>query len=242
MSNYFKKVLYFGPWDHIEVVNYFPKCNEFILIDTQPRSQHDEKNYFYEGFYRDTFLNRVIEKCEKYGFILDNTIELDPNYIKNIQTIETSTKYMDKDIIPYINPHLFIFKNHSKNDNRIIKYYISTNILFNMNQMLEDDIRTSDTLYVAGYFPDIELLKYINKKINFVGDNDTVYFYEPDPDENNIIIAYRDNYISFSEFNYYLVWREKSMIIVCDSLEDIDMKKNLINVLYANSDDIHEDY
>ena len=55
MSKQFNKVLYLGAWDHIDVVNYFPKCNEFVLIDTQPRSEHDEKDYFYDGFYRPKF-------------------------------------------------------------------------------------------------------------------------------------------------------------------------------------------
>jgi hypothetical protein len=224
MSNSFKKVLYLGAGNDIEVVNYFPKCNEFILIDTQPRSEHDTKDYFYEGFYRDTFFNRVIKKCEKYGFILNEIIELEPNYIKNIQTIETSSEYMNNiSDIPYINPHLLIFKNKD----RTIKYYISTNILFNITPILEDDIKTSDTLYVAGYHPDVELLKYINKKINFVGDDKTIYFLEPDEDEHTII----SNNIELNDYfdNYYLVWRRKALFIVCDSLEDIDMKKKLIN-------------
>ncbi len=246
MSNSFKKVLYLGAGSDIEVVNYFPKCNEFVLIDTQPRSEHDTKDYFYEGFYRAKFFNRVIKKCKKYGFILNETIELEPNYIKNIKTIETSSEYMNKDIIdisnisdiPYINPHLLIFKNHSKNkDNneRIIKYYISTNILFNMTPILKNDIKTSDTLYVAGYHPDIILLKYIKNKINFVGDDKTIYFSEPDEDENTIINSMSNNNIhnkiKLNDWfdNYYLVWRKKSFVIVCDSLEDIDMKIKLIN-------------
>lgn len=211
MSNNFKKVLYFGSWDHIEVVNYFHKCNEFVLIDTQPRSEFDKKNYFYEGFYREKFLNRVIKKCKKYGFTLEETIELDPNYNKHLSNL------------PYINPHLLIFKNNE----RVIKYYISTNILFNMTPLLEDDIKTSDTLYVAGYYPDIELFKYTNKKMNFVGDNCTVYVYDIEEDEKKIISSNikLDDYFD----NYYLVWRRKSLIIICDSLEDINDKKHLIN-------------
>jgi hypothetical protein len=226
MTDNFKKVLYLGSCNHIEVVNYFPKCNEFVLIDTKPRSEHDEKYYFYEGFYREHFLKRVIKKCKKYGFILDKTIELDSNYINNINNIESNNINL-KDI-PYINPHLLIF--NSKN-NRIIKYYISTNILFNMTPILEDDIKTSNTLYVAGYHPDVELLKYINKKINFVGDNKTIYFYEPAEDENNIISNIINNNLELNDYfdNYYLVWREKSIVIVCYSLEDIDNKKKLIN-------------
>ncbi len=235
MSSNFKKVLYLGAWDHIKVVNYFPNCNEFILIETKPRSEHDKKEYFYEGFYRDKFLKRVIKKCKKYGFILDKITELDTNYINTIKTIEEIPNGRELKDIPYINPHLLIFKTKTKTI-RTIKYYISTNILFNMVPVLEKDIFEADTLYVAGYHPNIILLKYINinKKINFVGDDQTVYFYEPCEDENNIISNYihnkiklNDSYIRFySECNYYLVWRKKSMIIICDSLEDINDKKH----------------
>ena len=221
MSTNFKKVLYLGASDHIDVVKYFPNCNEFVLIDTQPRIEYDEIDYFYEGFYRDKFFKKVINKCKKYGFILDETIELDSNYMNTIKTIEL----ISDNHLNYINPHLLIFKNHQ----RIIKYYISTNILFNMFPILEEDIKSSDTLYVAGYHPEQILLKYINKKINFVGDNYTVYFCEPDENSNNIISNYikkhEENISHFNEFNYYLVWRRKSMIIVCDSLEDIDNKR-----------------
>ncbi len=147
MSSNFKKILYLGAGEHIEVINYFPNCNEFILIDTKPRSEHDEKYYFYEGFYRNHFLNIVIKKCKKYGFILNQTIELDSNYINTIKTIELDLRNIND--IPYINPHLLIFINEF--NQKVIKYYISTNIIFNMCPVLEKDIKTSDTLYVAGY-------------------------------------------------------------------------------------------
>ncbi len=217
MSNNFKKVLYFGAWDHINVINYFPNCNEFVLVDTQPRSEHDEKDYFYEGFYRDKFIERIINKCKKYGFILDKITELDSNYMNN---------FLNN--LPYINPHLFVFKNNKLETIRTIKYYISTNILFNMTPMLEEDIKTADTLYNAGFHPDIILLKYINKKINFVGDNITCYYIEYEENDNNIIKNFIENKINMNDYfdNYYLIWRKKSMIILCDSLEDINYKKN----------------
>ncbi len=221
----FNKVLYLGAWDHIEVINYFPNCNEFILIDTKPRSEHDEKYYFYKGFYRELFIKIITKKCKKYGFNLDQIIELDTNYINKIKNIESNDN-ININSIPYINPHLLIFKNDS---NRIIKYYISTNILFNMCPMLEKDIYEADSLYVAGYYPDCELLKYfLNKKKNFVGDNKTYYNKDYDDDYNHIININLDDYFD----NYYLVWREKSMVIICDSLEDINnkikkLKKNI---------------
>jgi hypothetical protein len=96
-----------------------------------------------------------------------------------------------------------------------------------MNKLLEEDIKTSDTLYIAGYFPNAELLKYFNKKMIFVGDDDTVYFSEPDPTDNNIIsCGLLKDYFD----KYYLIFRETGNIILCDSLEDIDNKIN--NLFY----------
>ena len=49
-----KKVLYIGPWHHIQPVQDFPLIKEFIYIDTQPRSEFDELSY-YQGFYKERF-------------------------------------------------------------------------------------------------------------------------------------------------------------------------------------------
>jgi hypothetical protein len=211
MSNHFKKVLYLGAWDHIEIVDYFPDCNEFILIDTQPRSQWDIKT-FCNDFYQKTFIEELINKCKDYGFILDIEIKLEDNLDDNY---------------PYINSHLFVFKNNiNSNINsmnaqriRIIKYYISTNILYNMKPILEQDIMESDTLYVAGYHPDKELLKYIKNKINFVGDNDTIYNND-DSDKNNIINNTNDNFNNYFD-NYYIIYRDSKKLIKCDNLDMI---------------------
>jgi len=267
MSSNFNKVLYLGANIDLDVVTYFPNCNEFVLIDTMPRSEHDEKNYFFDGFYRMDFIARLINKCKKYGFTLNDTIEFEPNYINLIDNIERLPEGKDLKSIPYINPHLLIFTNKgdtsqlvesrgSDNEsqlveplgsdnasqlveplgsevNRIIKYYISTNILFNMNPMLEKDIYESDTLYNSGYHPDCELLKYLtNKKRNFVGSSKTCYYDEQsfnDDSDNNIIKYFiKTNTMNDYFDNYYLVWKKKSMIILCDSLEDINNKKKLL--------------
>ena len=51
--NHPKKLLYIGAWDHISPVMHFPKTKEFIFIDTQPRSEFDNKT---TCVYRDRFL------------------------------------------------------------------------------------------------------------------------------------------------------------------------------------------
>ncbi len=241
MTDNFKKILYLGAGEDIEVINIFPNCNEFILIDTKPRSEHDNENYFYEGFYRENFLKIIINKCKKYGFILEQTIELEPKYINKINIIEKDNDYnTDLNSIPYINPHLLIFNSSSMN-NKIIKYYISTNILFNMHPILEKDIYEADTLYISGYHPDCELLKYfyspielsngLIKKKNFVGNSYTCYYIDFEDDDNSIIKYFiqnshlMDNYFN----NYYLAWKKKSILILCDNLKDINNKRTKLN-------------
>jgi hypothetical protein len=210
MSNNFKKVLYIGAWDHIEIVDYFPNCDEFILIDTQPRSQWDI-NTFCKDLYQKKFIEVLINKFKDYGFILDIEIKLDKNFDDNYH-----------DNYCYINPHLFLFKSMNTQRVKIIKYYISTNILYNMTQILEQDIMESDTLYVAGYFPDKELLKYIKNKINFVGDDETIYNNYNDQDENNIIYNFNiNNNINDYFDSYYLVYRDSKKLIKCDNLDMI---------------------
>lgn len=210
MSNNFKKVLYLGAWNHIEIVDYFPDCNEFILIDTQPRTQWDI-NLYCKDYYNKKFIEILINKCKDYGFILDIEIKLD-----NKKDDDNHDNY------PYIDPHLFLFKNMDSQKVRIIKYYISTNILYNMTPILEEDIISSDTLYVAGYHPDKELLKYIKKKINFVGDDETKYNIDDADEENNIICnKFIKNNIDDYFDNYYLIYRNTKKIIKCNNLDMI---------------------
>lgn len=210
MSNNFKKVLYIGAWDHIEIVDYFTNCDEFILIDIQPKSQWDI-NTFCKDFYQKKFIEVLINKCKDYGFILDIEIKLD----------NKEDDYHDDDNYCYINPHLFLFKSIDTQRVRIIKYYISTNILYNMTPILKEDIMESDTLYVAGYHPDKELLKYIKKKINFVGDDETIYNnYNNDETDKNSIINNTNNINDYFD-NYYLVYRDSKKLIKCDNLDMI---------------------
>jgi hypothetical protein len=206
MSNNFNKILYLGAWEHIEIVDYFPNCNEFILIDTQPRTQWECVSFSKE-FYQKNFIEVLINKCKDYGFILDIELKLDNN--------------MDKQY-PYINPHLFLFKNTSNGITRIIKYYISTNIIYNMTPILEKDIIECDTLYIGGYHPDKELLKYIKNKINFIGDDETLYSIDGEEDDkNSIIYNFITNNINDYFDNYYLVYRKSKNIIKCDNLDMI---------------------
>lgn len=171
------KLLYFGPWDHIDPVIHFPLIKEFVFIDTQPRSEFDKKNIFETCFYRDKFYNNLVMKCNTYGFVLNNTYVLDPYYYKKIGA---DLSYDN------INPTLLTFHNYKTN--QTIKYYISTNILYNMCPMLENDILTSDGLILSGYHPHKILFSYISSKLK------TIYCYTATCYDYNDY--YKDNIIS----------------------------------------------
>ncbi len=190
------KVLYIGAGDDINIINIF-KCNQFVLIDTLPRSSHDEMG-FYEGFYRKNFIDIIKQEFKNIGFELKKIIEL------------KKLKEFNKIDLPFINPHLLEFIKGKK----IVKYYVSTNINNFMNNELRKDLIEADTLYIKGYFPEIKLLDYfktdIRKKI-FGGDEDTVYSKDIYDDVNIINYNYNaDDYFS----DYYI--NINNMLIKCD--------------------------
>jgi hypothetical protein len=195
------KVLYIGAGDDINIINIFNKggikCNEFILIDTLPRSSYDDMD-FYVGFYRPNFVDEIKQEFKSIGFELKNITELEK--IKEFNKID----------LPFINPHLLEFIK----GNKIVKYYISTNINKFMNNELRKDLIESDTLYIKGYFPEIKLFDYFkldSKKKIFVGDEDTIYKKDIYDDINIINYNYNaDDYFS----SYYIYINE--MLIKCD--------------------------
>ncbi len=190
------KILYIGAGRDTDFIDTFIKCKEFILIDTLPRSEWDDLDFFN---YRHNFIDELKQNFNNKGFELNKIIELN----KRITNKEC----------PFINSHLLEFVK----DKTIIKYYASTNINSDMCPMLEKDLVDADTLYVKGYFPDIKLFEYFeqssNKKI-FVGDEDTVY-----KDNDNIdinIINYMQNKKNANRYfsSYYI--NIINMLFKCD--------------------------
>ncbi len=171
------QILYMGPHCHVEMINYFPKCKKFIFIDIEPRNEYDD--LYDERLFRTDFVPKLIAKFTSNNFIITSILKLDNNYHKKFNIPEK----------PYLNPHLIKAYNYTTNVQ--IKYYISTNILFNMNDELKNDIYNCNGIYVAGYMPNDYLLSLLNKEITFIGDNNTIY----------------EQTINYNFKNYYLVYR-----------------------------------
>jgi hypothetical protein len=184
-----KKILYIGSGCHLDIVSHFPNVSEFILIDTQPRSEHDSIE-FNPDFYRHLFVNSLLSAGIKHNIILTNICELDDKY------------YHLEHKMPFLNPTLLTFTNTKTT--QTIKYYISTNIRYNMNEILINDIQQSDALIVSGHYPDIILYDYLDKKkpIQFIGYSKTCF--SLDIDEMKDTIYYKLHNNSYFD-KYYLV-------------------------------------
>lgn len=224
------KLLYLGTGYHIDPVKHFPQTKEFIFVDTRSRSEWD-KTRFYSGFYSHNFNNILVESCKKYNFSLEKSIELDSSYYTKIMNWKQRLYYFCriKETFPDINPTLHIFKN--KQTDQIIKYYTSTNIIFNMNKFLEADISNSDGLIISGYHPDKKLLEYIKKPINLYCYTQTLYKCEPEEIDNlnNIfILLFSDKNLISKYFNsIYSINIINGKIIKCDDVSDLDKLSNI---------------
>lgn len=173
----YKKLLYIGTGLDLSCAIYYTYIKQFVFIDTQPRSEFDSE-IFYPGFYREKFYKNIIRIYSKYGFNLISEKIIDLSYGSNKLGIECNAEY------PYTNPMVLLFYN--KDTMQYIRYYMSTNIRYNMCDALEKDIGESDCLYICGHHPDNILFKYINRPITWLCSS-TTSFSEDGAEEDTII-------------------------------------------------------
>lgn len=230
------KLMYIGSGLHLKSLIHFPNTKEFVFVDTQPRSEFDSKS-FDKGFFRRNFIPDLILKADSFGFVLESTNELDSEYFTEILSFKQRFQWIGivKETWEYICPTLMVFYNFKTGQK--LKYYVSTNILFNMNFDLEEDLKSSEGLIISGYHPDKKLLKYIKNQITLYCYSETGYLIEPDEIDNfdNIVYWMFNNPDEFD--NYF------NKIFVCDNLlgnliesKDIwDMDQIVKNLYLSNN-------
>jgi len=229
-----KKILYVGTGLHIQPTVHFRKVKEFVFIDTQPRTKMDNPR-FYKACYQSNFYDELIDKCRAFGFEFSSMKELDSYYYRKIMTIKQRLYYSLYDIKPqFINPTLITFINPKTK--QTIKYYISTNIEYNMTDELVTDIKDSCALIVSGYHPSMKLLKYFTKPKIFIGYSDTSYDFA-----NNLFIEETDNIIYMlnkkvginsstdiktTEYfsKYFLIFKFSGQVCECEDIFDLKVK------------------
>lgn len=222
------KILYIGSGLHLNPLKQFNLTNEFIFVDTQPRSEFDSPNSFSELFYRKNFYHELMILTNKYGFTFEKIEELNFSYFKNICDSQQLDKFEFSknmnDSFPNINPSLLTFYN--SNTKQKLKYYISTNILYNMCEELENDIKTCDGLIISGYHPNKKILNYINYPINLYCYDETCYniLEENIDDTNNIVYWLFDNLDCVNIFfsNIFLIGYNNNNISKYDNIEQLD--------------------
>ena len=212
MINNIEKILYFGASLNIQIVKDFPNVKDFVLIDNQPRSKSD-RYYFSDRDYNDKFIDNLMSVTKDNGFDLVEIFILDESYHTKILNIKKMIYYSFFTLPPNLDPELYMFYN--KDTDQIIKYYISTNIDYNMNPILFNDIKSCNTLIINEYFPSIKLFEYFDKMEILIGYIKTFF-------------SSNDDYINkiSSKFNkYYLFNDDNNLFIECKNFMDIILNK-----------------
>lgn len=224
------KILYLGSGLHIEPVLHFKKSKEFIFIDIEPRNEYDN-GIFTTSCYNSHFYKNLIDKCKSYGFMLYQTCVIDKDFWKIILSFKQKTLYLCNKLSSMINPTLLIFINPSTRQK--IKYYISTNILYNMNAELKEDIESADIFIFHEYLSQTKILEYFNKPKVFVAYQNNV-FNMNNHNEKTLASFLINNICSLSYYfnEYYLikeVEKEKGVIEI-KAFDNFTELKNEVEV------------
>jgi len=220
-----KQVLYMGPWFDTEYLKYFNKDTTFILIDTQPRSQWDYTlndlcmiNQY--SIDKDEYIKNLLIRYNEHKFIPIRYYHFMEGY--TISTIKENkrTEYLKTKHTNFIDPTLIVFEHIETK--QIIKYYLSTNIKYNMISELQQDIYDCDTLYVKGYYPTKIMLDYISNNMTYFygGNNSCFYIDYDDPDQLETII-YELSITNKKYFNKYYLITNKETYIECTDINDL---------------------
>ena len=155
--------LYVGAGIDTQPLLHFPLAQVFICIDSQPFSEYGRSSVFDDELYRYDFIEKLIGAYAQIGFILSSRKICNNNH--------------------NIKPELFVFWN--KETHQSIKYYTSTDILYDLNPDLITDIQQTTALIVSRYFPHKVLLDYIQPPIDFYGYDNTVWDYITDDNSSD---------------------------------------------------------
>ena len=161
--------------------------------------------------YRTRFYDQIMKKSKIYGFELISTIILDPNY---------SYKIKANSDIPFICPTLLTFEKAATSTSikQTIRYYISTNIMYNMTDTLESDIKTCDSLILSGYFPHKLVLNILSLDITIYCYTQTVYGFDSAYDIDNVISVLQD-----VEKNYIIICYSTGVeLFICKTIQQVE--------------------
>ncbi len=161
-----QSALYLGSGLDVSPLLHLQNIKNFIFIDSLPRtsnpstfSTNEIKNE------NNNWFPKLIDIMQKIGFNITEEKELE-NYIKTKFTMTQSLYYkIHKSKIPrYINPTMLKFLN--KKTGQTVKYYISTEYPVNFSSLINDEIKSCDSLIISDFDPDSSLIKNFSGPIN----------------------------------------------------------------------------
>jgi hypothetical protein len=182
-----RKILYVGAgYDTAPIID-FESATEFIYIDIMPRNV-DSDSIPYNDKYCHGFIDNITKKFDDLDFFLTETRVLDDKYFEKVLNCEQKRRGVPK----HFNPTVLTFENEDKT--RKIKYYISTNIEYNMCDELSEDIASSDSIAVIGYSPKTIIFDHFKNKKTFIAYSGTCYnYYGEDDDITGACFKYNNN-------------------------------------------------
>ena len=160
----------------------FANAKEFIYVEIMPRNA-DRDSIPYNDLYCKRFIDEITDKFKDLGFRLTETRILDDKYHEKVLSYWQIIRGVPK----YFNPTVLVFENEEKT--RKIKYYVSTNIEYNMCDELSEDIASSDSIAVIGYSPNTLIFDHFKNKKTFIAYSGTRYGYFGKDDDCGIIGA-----------------------------------------------------
>ena len=198
--------LYVGAGIDTQPLLHFPLAQVFICIDSQPFSEYGRGSVFDAELYRYDFIETLINAYAQIGFAISSRKIIDLGNNHNIQ------------------PELFIFWNNETKQH--IKYYTSTDILYDLNPELIADIQQTTALIVSRYFPHKILLDYIQQPIDFYGYDTTVWDYiTADNSSGSELSSTMKMFEQLHIVNKYI----RKWFLVCDETGQIIEKASYMN-------------
>ncbi len=176
--NNLRRLLYVGSWQHFQPVYDFPDTKEFVFIEIQPFSEF-RSDVFDRGFYREKFVENIINKAKIYEFDLIEEKVIDNTFFWSKLNLKQKICYtiFPKLIPKHVNPTLFKFFNEKTQ--QTINYFISSPFPEYENQSIIDEVQKCDGLILSGYFPNKSILQYFNdKKLTWIGYSGTYYDFD----------------------------------------------------------------
>lgn len=244
------KLLYIGSELDIDIIlNIFVDANQFIIVDSLPRTKLknlsenellNEKKFNANTFEKQ-YVNKLVKKIKNLGYMYIEPIELEPNYFTKILSPWQRIKWVGKikQLFPYINPNQITF--YKPFPLISINYYVSTNILYNLNDTLQENIKTCSGLIISEYLPSAKILDYFTNKINLYFSSDIKLNPTYDSLDNIIVWLFENlNSGNCQKINKMYIFDKKTHHIVqFNDLFKLCELTNNTHILYKNNENLN---